>query len=143
MVGTFLAWKIPKQLSRLEMYSCSLFSIYLALLTDSLLGGRYKLYAYFKPGVELMDYAAALGIYPAVAILFLNLFPFKKQMKWKLLYILGWTVFSLIYEWASAGLSSFFTYSCWKTIYSVPIYPLLFIVQLFNYHIVKKLISHK
>ncbi|MGF2614827.1 hypothetical protein FZC84_08260 [Rossellomorea vietnamensis] len=138
-----LVWKIPKKLSRLEMYACSLFSIYLALFADSILGGMYHLYAYFKPGVEVIDYAAAIGIYPAIAILFLNFFPFGRHLKWKLAYITAWTVFSLFYEWSAANFSSLFLYTGWKIGYSVPIYPLLFVIQLLNYQLVKKLISHR
>ncbi|MGM0846253.1 MAG: CBO0543 family protein [Bacillota bacterium] len=142
LAGVVLVWKIPKRLTRLEMYLCSIFSIYLALFADSILGGMYKLYAYFKPGVELIDFAAAIGIYPAVAILFLNLFPFGKPFKWKLLYIFAWTVFSLFYEWAAASYSSLFLYTGWKLGYSVPIYPVLFVIQLLNYKFVKHLMSN-
>lgn len=143
IVALALAWRIPKKLSRLEMYACSIFSIYLALFADSILGGMYHLYAYFKPGVELIDYAAAIGIYPAIAILFLNLFPFGRPVLWKVTYICGWTIFSLFYEWTAASHSSLFLYSGWKLGYSVPIYPLLFLIQLLNFKLVKKLISHK
>ena len=143
LAGSIIVWKIPKKLTRLEMYVCSIFSIYLALAADSLLGGMYKLYAYFKPGVEAIDYVGALGVYPAVAILFLNLYPFRKSFVWKFLYVCVWSAFSLLYEWGAANFSTFFVYTGWKTIYSAPIYPLLFVIQLLNYAFVKKLISYK
>ncbi|MGD6801263.1 CBO0543 family protein [Rossellomorea aquimaris] len=143
VVAVFLAWKIPSKLSRLEMYACSIFSIYLALFADSILGGMYHLYAYFKPGVELIDYAAAIGIYPAITILYLNLFPFERPILWRISYVFIWTIFSLFYEWSAASHSSLFMYSGWKLVYSVPIYPLLFVIQLLNYKLVKKLISYK
>ncbi|MGD6966187.1 CBO0543 family protein [Rossellomorea vietnamensis] len=142
IVALILSWRIPKKLSRLEMYACSIFSIYLALAADSILGGMYHLYAYFKPGVELIDYAA-IGIYPAISILFLNLFPFTRPFLWKCSYIMGWTVFSLFYEWSAANFSSLFLYTGWKIGFSVPIYPLLFVIQLLNFKLVKKLISHR
>ncbi|GAA0342649.1 hypothetical protein GCM10008967_36370 [Bacillus carboniphilus] len=136
-----IIWKIPKQVTKLEMYVTSFFSLYLALLADSILGGMYKLYSYFKPGVHYMDLVAGIGIYPAVNILFLNLFPYKSSLLKKYIYIFVWTIFSLLYEWFAANHSDLFNYQGWRTWYSAPIYPLLFIILLLNLKWVRLLIK--
>ncbi len=130
---------VRKRLSSIEMYTTSLFSIYLALLADSIFGGMFKLYSYFETGVEWIDFVGAIGIYPAVNILFLALFPNGKSWVSKGMYILGWTLFSLGFEYVASTYSTFFQYSGWKLIYSVPIYPVLFAILLYNFRFVEKL----
>lgn len=134
-----IVFMVRKRLSSIEMYTTSLFSIYLALFSDSVLGGMFKLYSYFEAGVDWMDFVGAIGIYPAVNILFLALYPSRKNWIRKGMYILGWTLFALVFEYVASRYSAFFQYSGWKLIYSVPIYPLLYAILLMNYRFVKKL----
>jgi hypothetical protein len=146
MIGSIIvlnlaAFLIPKKLSKVETYVTSFFSLYLALFADSLLGGMYKLYAYFEPGVDYIDFVAAIGIYPAVNIIFLNLFPYKEQATYKITYIVTWSLFALGYEWFAATQTALFTYTGWKTVYSTAIYPILFLVLLLNLYIIRKLIT--
>jgi hypothetical protein len=134
-----LVFLVRKRLSSIEMYTTSLFSIYLALFADSVLGGMFKLYSYFEAGVEWIDFVGAIGIYPAVNILFLALFPTGKSWIRKGMYILGWTLFALSFEYVASRYSTFFQYSGWKLIYSVPVYPVLYGILLYNFRLVKKL----
>ncbi|NQD68905.1 hypothetical protein HP456_23655 [Bacillus haikouensis] len=131
--------KVKKRLSPLQMYVTSLFSLYLALLADSIFGGMFELYSYFKPGVQGRDFVGAIVIYPAINILFLSKFPIGKSLKTKSFYLLGWTLFALLYEYSAAEFSSFFNYSGWKLIYSVPIYPFLYMILVWNFRLVEKL----
>lgn len=136
-------YMVRKRLRIIEMYVTSLFSIYLALFADSILGGMFKLYSYFEAGVDWIDFVGAIGIYPAINILFLAFFPAKKNLIIKGMYILGWTLFALCYEFVAAHYSTFFQYSGWRLIYSVPIYPILYMILLYNFRFVDKLLGVK
>jgi hypothetical protein len=133
-----LVFIVRKKLSSIEMYTTSLFSIFLALFADSIFGGMFKLYSYFEAGVDWIDFVGAIGIYPAVNILFLALYPTGKSLIRKVIYIVGWTLFALSFEYVASHYSTFFQYSGWKLIYSIPIYPVLYILLLYNFRYVKK-----
>jgi hypothetical protein len=134
-----LVVKVKKRLSTLQLYVTSIFSLYLALFADSILGGLFELYSYFKPGVQGIDFVGAIVIYPAINILFLSKFPIGKSLRYKCFYLIGWSLFALGYEYIAAEFSSFFNYSGWKLIYSVPIYPVLYLILVWNFRSVEKL----
>ncbi|MGM0854919.1 MAG: hypothetical protein ACQEWI_20305 [Bacillota bacterium] len=52
------------------------------------------------------------------------------------MYILGWTLFALSYVFVAARYSTFFQYIGWRLIYSVPIYPMLYMILLYNFRFV-------
>jgi hypothetical protein len=124
-----IAILIPKQLTKYEIYTTSLFAYAMSNTTDLLLADKYHLYSYFNKGIQYMDIVTMVGIYPAINIIFLNLFPFKKKLISKLFYIIGWTIFAIAYEWI-AEKTEFFNYTGWKLWYSSLIYPFLFIILL-------------
>jgi hypothetical protein len=94
------------------------------------------LYHYFKDEVESIDLVTIFGIYPAINILFLNYFPLQKAMIYKTVYVLGWSGFAICYEWVAVQ-TEFFNYSGWKLLYSVPIYPVLYIILIYNLKFVR------
>ncbi|WP_261129910.1 CBO0543 family protein [Bacillus sp. Marseille-Q3570] len=141
LIFTAAAFLIPKKMLSIEMYVGSWFALYFALLADSVLGGRYELYAYFKPGVHYIDFLVAFVTYPAIYIIFLNLFPFKKPLSKKVIYIVGWSIFAIAYEWFASYHSQMFNYTGWETIYSVPIYPILYGILLMNFFFIRHFIE--
>lgn len=84
---------------------------------------------------------AHLFLYPPFSFLLLYLYD-----KWKLretkhrlrliLYVTGWTAFSIFFEWLHIQ-SGFFVYTGWKIYYSIPIYPLSFFLLLKIYHFIR------
>ncbi|GGH83872.1 hypothetical protein JOD43_000798 [Pullulanibacillus pueri] len=119
-----------KHLSKLEMYTSSIFAIVLDFVVDYLLEFKYHLYGYFRIyKADYEDFIVILGIYPLIDILYLNYFPFKKSRIVQVLYVIGWSCFSIFYEWLAVR-SELFYYNGWKLIYSVPIYPILFLILL-------------
>jgi len=136
----FIIYFMPKQITWFEMYTTSLFSTVLQLITDIYLEFKYRLYWYFSPGVDFMTLWVVFCIFPAVNIIFLNFYPQSKNLLNKLLYIFGWSTFSIAYEWISVK-TGLFHYNGWKLLYSVPIYPVLFVLILINWKIIKKLNS--
>jgi hypothetical protein len=131
IIFNFIAFIIPKRLTKHEVYTTSLFAYVLSSTTDLILADKYHLYRYFDKGIQYMDIVAMIGIYPAISVIFLNLFPFKKGLMSKVFYILTWTIFAMAYEW-TAEQTEFFTYTGWKLWYSTLIYPSLLIILLGN-----------
>jgi hypothetical protein len=126
-----IAILIPKQLTKHEIYTTSLFAFAMSSTTDLLLADKYHLYSYFDKGVQYMDIVTMVGIYPAMNTIFLNLFPFNKKLVVKIFYIVGWTIFAIAYEWI-AEKTAFFNYTGWKLWYSSLIYPFLYMILLIN-----------
>ncbi|OLS39306.1 hypothetical protein BTR25_12740 [Bacillus sp. MRMR6] len=129
---------MPKRISYMEMYTTSMFSTVLQLITDIYLEFKYRLYWYFSPGIDNLTLWYVFFIYPAVNIIFLNFYPRLATLSKQILYILGWSAFALAYEWIAVQ-TEVFQYNGWKLWYSMLIYPLLYLLLLFNWLIIKTL----
>ncbi|TCP22686.1 hypothetical protein EV207_13428 [Scopulibacillus darangshiensis] len=138
LVFLFFVIMAKKRMTRIEMYSTSLFAIILTYTVDQILGEQYHLYGYFHEQAEYKDFIVILGIYPAINILFLNYFPFHKKITFKILYFILWSAFALFYEWLSVKLGLFF-YHGWKLWYSAPIYPILYLLLIANLMFTRKI----
>ncbi|GGE56588.1 hypothetical protein GCM10011391_39370 [Pullulanibacillus camelliae] len=128
-----------KRISQLEMFTSAVFAVVLDFIVDYLLEFRYHLYGYFKTfSADYEDLIVILGIYPLIDILFLNYYPIGKSIHKRVGYILGWSAFSVVYEWVAVQTHLFY-YNGWKLIYSVPIYPLLFLILIGQFLFIKRL----
>jgi len=127
---------MPKRISFFEMYTTSLFSTVLQLITDIYLEFKFNLYWYFNPGIDYITLWVVFWIYPSVNIIFLNFYPASKKFSTSLYYILGWTLFALAYEWTALN-TGFFHYNGWKLWYSALIYPVLYSLLLINWKIIR------
>jgi hypothetical protein len=87
IVFNLVALLIPKRISGIEILTTSLFSLYLETMTNVFLDLKYDLYGYFTKGVNWESLLYILGIYAPVNIVFLNYFPYKKQLFSKAIYI--------------------------------------------------------
>lgn len=133
------AFLVPKQISRLEMYATCMFCVFLEYITNYTFDFVLKIYGYFNPGVDILTFVAVIGIFPAINILFLNLYPYKERLLKKIGYVIGWSLFSLFYEVLSLK-SKYFYYSGWSLWMSAIAYPILFTILLLNLKLVRKLI---
>jgi len=129
---------MPKRISYFEMYTTALFSTVLQLITDIYLEFKYNFYWYFSPGVDYITLWVVFWIYPSVNIIFLNFYPTNKKFSTSVYYILGWTLFALVYEWFAVN-SSLFQYNGWKLWYSALIYPFLYLLLYINWKIIRRL----
>ncbi|WP_425435935.1 CBO0543 family protein [Metabacillus halosaccharovorans] len=120
------------------MYTTSLFSTVLQLITDIYLEFKHNFYWYFSPGVDYITLWVVFWIYPSVNIIFLNFYPTNKKFSTSVYYILGWTLFALVYEWFAVN-SSLFQYNGWKLWYSALIYPFLYLLLYINWKIIRRL----
>ncbi|MGC4379373.1 CBO0543 family protein [Fictibacillus sp. Mic-4] len=138
LVFNAIAFFPEKRMNKLEIYSTSIFAVILAFSVDYILEVTFHLYGYFQKKAQYTDLLVTLGIYPAIDIIFLNFFPSTRRFVTKTLYIAGWSAFALFYEWLSVKLGLFY-YNGWKWIYSVPIYPFLYLLLLGNLKLVRRL----
>jgi len=132
LVFNVLAVCIRKKLSWSDIYSTTLFAYILEYTVDSILNLHYHLYGYFNEGFEYIGLIPIFLVYPAISILYLNLYPFHKPILQHVVYIAGWTLFSIVYEWSTVQ-AGWFYYVSWKLWYSALIYPVLFVILLLNY----------
>lgn len=139
IAGANLFWLLmPKRLTKAEMLYCSFFAISFQQLTDIYLDLKLNLYGYFGKGVDWGYIFIILGFFPAFNCIFLNFFPFNKSLLRKIIYIAIWTVFCTLYEELSIHLSYFY-YHGWSIWYSIPMYPVLFIVNLLSLKVFRRL----
>lgn len=132
------AFLIPKKLSKVEIYATSFFAYAYGVTVDMVLDLHYDLYGYFEKGFQWLGLLALFLYFPAISVLFLNLYPFNSKVIKKIFYIFIWTVFSLFFEWFCVY-SKFFYYNGWKLWYSAICYPIIFLMLLINLKLVRKL----
>jgi hypothetical protein len=132
-----VAFLVPKKLPRHELYAIALFSIVLGFVIDINLDLKYNLYGYFKPGVDFAGFLPILFIFPSSGVLFMNFYPFHKSIGNQTMYILGWTVFSLIFEYLSI-VSGFFYHNGWNYWLSAVTYPFLLLLHLLHLKILRE-----
>jgi hypothetical protein len=123
---TIITILMPKRLTGIEMVATCLFAMYFQIIVDVYLDLKFDLYGYFKKGPDWDSVLYLFGIYPAVNLVFLNFFPYKKSFRKKSFYILGWVLFSILYEKLLLWSGTFY-YNGWKTWYSAILYPGIFL----------------
>ena len=130
---------MPKNLSKIEIYATSFFALFYGKTVDEILDVKKNWYGFFKTGVQYMGVLSQIVIYPTVSLLFLNYFPFSKKKGTKIFYIIGWSLFAIIFERISLK-TKFFYYTKWRTLYSVILYPFIFLSLVGNLKLVRNLI---
>ena len=130
---------MPKKLTPIEIFSTIFFAMTIQDNVDIYLDGKYDLYGYFSKGIQWRTLIAIIGIYPAVTTIFLNYYPFQKQWRNKLIYILGWSGFAVLYEYVAVK-SGYFYHNGWTYLYSAFSYPVLFCILVIVLKIVQKLV---
>ncbi|WP_367593482.1 CBO0543 family protein [Heyndrickxia camelliae] len=137
---TMMFWVIiifsKKRISNLEMYTTTLFALYFEAMVNVYLDLKYDLFGYFHKGVDWATLPIITLLYPAVNILFLNFYPYKRSTFIKALYILLSSIISIFFEWVFLQ-TSFFYYNSWKLWYSLLLYPIIFITLLANLKLIR------
>lgn len=138
LIFNLAAYLMPKRLSRVEIYATSLFALVLQSTTDVYLDLGYDLYGYFNRGPDILTMLPVFGIYPALGTIFLNYYPYRGNACSKGLYILGWTLFSVVYE-RTAIHAGWFYFNGWTSLYSAVAYPLIYLILARNLRLLRKL----
>jgi hypothetical protein len=134
-----LAVFIPKRISGIEIYSTFFFAYWLGITCDIIFDLTYHLYGYVAEGAQLISVGFITVIYFSINTLFLNFFPYNKSILAKILYILTWSIFAIIYE-SIAVKTEFFYYNGWKLWYSAALYPIIFTSLALNLLWVRRLL---
>ncbi|WP_371316488.1 CBO0543 family protein [Heyndrickxia ginsengihumi] len=124
----------------MEFYATSFFAVAFGRTTDAILNIKYDLYGYIEEGYQWLGIFGQYLIYITISMLYLNYFPYERNLLLKTLYIAGWTIFSIIFEKISL-LTHFFYYHHWSLWISAFIYPILFVILVLNLLFVKWLIK--
>lgn len=140
IVFNYVAFKVPKKLSKNLLYSTALFSTVLGLITDIILDLRYDLYGYFQKGPQLIGILPDIGIFPSAGLIYINFYPLTKSILVQILYIVVWTSFCVGYEFLSIQ-SGYFYHNGWTYLYSTLTYPVLLLILRLHLHFCKKYIS--
>ncbi len=134
-----IVYSIPKRLSVFEMYTTSLlFAVVDWSVLSVFLDVRYNWVGYFDKGADYRTLLVIAGIDPAVNLLMLNFFPFRKHFVKKLAYLAGCTFLLCFYEFMNLKIG-FKYYTKWNLGYTALYYVSLFSLLAFNLYVFRKL----
>ncbi len=117
---------MKKRLKIAEIYVSVIFSLFVVLLTDIFASYRLKAWGFFN--VEATEYSSLFiifGIYPAAAAMIINWYPYKSVWWIKIGYLLGWTIFSIVYEWLALKVGILW-HIHWNLFCSLLLYPFIY-----------------
>lgn len=132
---------MPKRLTSIEIFSTCLFAMVLQQLVDLTLDLKLDWYGYFSKGIQWMYLIAIIGIYPAVNAIFLNYYQYMKNGTSKFWYVIGCSMFAVVYEWLAVK-SGYFYHNQWKLWHSAITYPFLYLILLLVLKWVRKMVNH-
>lgn len=132
------AFKMPKRLTRVEIYSTCLFASVLQMVVDMYLDVKYDLYGYFSHGVDWLSLVLMVGLYPSASTVFLNYYPFSQSRWVQFIYVMFATGLCLLFELTSLAMGYFY-YNGWRFWYSAVAYPLLLWVLAQNLRLLRRL----
>ncbi|MGP4040916.1 CBO0543 family protein [Gracilibacillus sp. D59] len=138
LLFNLIAFFVPKRLSKIEIYATSVFGFIYGLLTDIILNLHYHLYGYFQEGFDWLGLLGILLYFPSISFLFLNFYPSNQKLGNKVLYILLWSAFAIVFEWFSLQ-TEFFYYASWKLWYSALLYPFIFLTLIIHWKFIRRL----
>jgi hypothetical protein len=101
VILNLIAILMPKHMTKNEIFTTILFALFLQKQVDLFLDLKYDLYGYFGKGPAMTSLIPVLVLYPAANVIILNYYPFTNSKFVKLSYILGWSAFLVLFEWAS------------------------------------------
>lgn len=134
IINVLIIWFMPRNLTQREIYHAWWTLAALTVYTDLLFGDVMDLYDFGPKGIQFVELPIEALLPPSFGILFLNFFPQTKR--WGILYLIGWTAFSVLYEWL-AILSGFEKLKGWTLWYSAPVYLLVFLFLKWHFHYVR------
>ncbi|WP_010677720.1 hypothetical protein [Bacillus timonensis] len=121
-----------------------LFSATISRIADHLFAGPpLDLYDLMDNGnFEMFDILTYL-LYGPFALFFIYLYEkFKIKQIYTFLYIMAFSIFSVVYEWITV-LFGVFTFKEWRSIYSFPVYLFVQSLIILYYHLLKLFIKCK
>lgn len=94
---------------------------------------------YVAEGIQWSGIIIEAIIYPAVNSIYVNYFPYNKELKKRILYIIAASVRFIFGEYLFVKVG-FLRYINWRLVYSAIIYPFLCIILILNQIMFRKLV---
>jgi len=138
IISNIMSFFVPKRINKAEIYATCLFAYAYGLTADMIFDIHYDFYGYFQKGFQWMGLLGIILYFPSISFLFLNFYPLDKRIDKKALYIILWSLFSVIFEWISLQ-TDFFYYNGWKLWYSAISYPFIYFVLVINMRIIQRI----
>lgn len=138
-VVTLYAIFMPKKVALWEILIASIFVYAMDLFIIQIFEVKYESFAYMGKGIQWSAVIIEAIIYPAVNAIFVNYFPYHKEFKKKLLYIIIAAIVFTFGEYLFL-IVGFIKYYNWKLIYSALVYPFLGVILILNQIMFRKLV---
>jgi hypothetical protein len=141
-----VAYFIPKRLPAAEIYATIMFALFMSTIIDIFASFEFKAWGYFdKYKAEFAALWVILGIYPAATVMIINWYPYASKWRMKFIYLLGWAVFSTLYEAATMKFGIIWHVN-WNLLWSFLLYPpiyymLILQLRVYRWIIYKNLFS--
>ncbi|OZM56387.1 hypothetical protein CIB95_11465 [Lottiidibacillus patelloidae] len=140
LVSVTIAYLLPRRFHPYATFSLWIFVVIFIETIDYTLGVRpYDFYHFLDgPGYQITVGIAHFFLYPSAAYIFIYFYD-KWQLRGKrlALYITGWTVVSVFYEWLCV-VNEVLTYIHWNLLLSIPTYPVACLITITVFHFIKR-----
>ncbi|WEG11288.1 hypothetical protein PU629_14075 [Pullulanibacillus sp. KACC 23026] len=123
---------MKKQLTKNQIFHVWKFSMILEMVFDLFIDEKLNGYSYFDKGIDGINIIVYALLIPPVNIMILNGYLFYSRIPKKLIYLLGWLIFVIGYEYLALLPEpwGFFHYGWWKIYYSMILDPILLMILL-------------
>jgi hypothetical protein len=127
LIFNLIAFKINKRMQPSHIVQIWTFTIAFQMLFDLIVEFKYHSYWYFTSGVDWVGLIPRTLLIPPVNIIFLNLYPFEKNVLKKILYSFFFIILILLYELITLLPEpwGYFHYGWWKIWYSAIVNPMI------------------
>lgn len=143
-ISFWIAWYLFANKTRWrEIFPVCMLASWASLLTEAVINHHFKLWAY--AGSTLLSlFANGLGTYMVTTYLFIQWLPEKKTTAGITIYILSWSIFSILLEYLHLSLGYMQHLDWWNLGYSYVSDFFLFLIFFMYYELFhfKRLLSH-
>ncbi|ASK64080.1 hypothetical protein CFK37_18930 [Virgibacillus phasianinus] len=135
-----IAYFIPKKMKWYEIYTTAVFMTLFGLIVDTVLAVKYKFYVLDQEGVQIPALIGQILLYSSSTIIILNAFPYHKSKKSKLIYVICFSILSIIFEFIAVQFG-FIKYNEWRIWYSALCYPFIISFVILHFRFFKWLVK--
>jgi len=138
---SFVALRMKRRIPAHELYTTVVFALFADVITDLYASFVFHAWGLFYVAeVEFASLLVIFGLYLPSAAMIVNWYPFGSSWRKRLGYLLAWSAFSTVYEWATLQFGIVW-HDRWNLFYSFLLYPFIYymlIAQLRGYRWMKR-----
>ncbi|QHA93133.1 hypothetical protein [Bacillus sp. N1-1] len=139
----FIAFFTNKRLTKNQIVHIWTITISLQLLFDLYIDNKYHGYWYFSTDIDewWKELPTLILLIPPVNMMFLNWYPFEKDLSKRILYIFCWLIAIFLYELLALLPEpwGYFNYGWWGVKHTILADPLLLLFILYYYKWIRKI----